>query len=447
MIITETKDHDSLIDFYISRGIEFDETKQYFHPPIFSYIAEIDGKFVGCITICKEANDFILDEVAVVEDMQGRGICKALVQKSIDRILSEFGESEFYLVAKNFEVFQSMGFKIISREEAPSFSECFNCPDFEKICFPKVMKITLTKRSAKHDLSTIGIIEIGSNNTKTHIYKAEDLIADYNVTIEFKKNYKLHGKILASDIDKLCVAIEDCLKITQNVYLLGCSIFRNITENELNEINQFLNDKYGLEILVVSQEDEANFTAFGCCGNLDYDKNICVFIGGGGSIELMFFNNKQLIKKQFYNFGVVDVTNKFSSLKEDIPTCTFEEVYNYVDDLIGELEMKADILILAGGDHLYWYNNAKYKLLENSVYQAKNHEFMITREMSDNYDKDALKTSLTKIRENSDNPLWFDGSRAMKVITNNISHKVDAKYIIPTKINMEEGFRQKIINP
>ena len=33
----------------------------------------------------------------------------------------------------------------------------------------------------------------------------------------------------------------------------------------------------------------------------------------------------------------------------------------------------------------------------------------------------------------------------MKVITNLISHKVDAKYIIPTKINMEDGLKETLI--
>lgn len=141
---------------------------------------------------------------------------------------------------------------------------------------------------------------------------------------------------------------------------------------------------------------------------------------------------------------MVDITNKFSSLKDDIPTCTFDEVYNYIDKLIGNLNIKADILILAGGDHLHWYNNANYKLLENTIYQNDKQKYMITTEMSDVYDHDALLTSLDKIRENSDNLLWFDGSRAMKVITNLISHKVDAKYIIPTKINMEDGLKEKL---
>lgn len=70
---------------------------------------------------------------------------------------------------------------------------------------------------------------------------------------------------------------------------------------------------------------------------------------------------------------------------------------------------------------------------------------MITKEMSNEYDRDALITSLDRIRANSDNPLWFDGSRAMKVITNLISNKINAKYIIPTKINMEDGLKNEIL--
>ena len=69
---------------------------------------------------------------------------------------------------------------------------------------------------------------------------------------------------------------------------------------------------------------------------------------------------------------------------------------------------------------------------------------MITIEMSDKYDHDALATSLNRIRNNSDNPIWFDGARAMKVITNLVSHKIDAKYIIPTKVNMEDGIFKKL---
>ncbi len=289
------------------------------------------------------------------------------------------------------------------------------------------------------------IIEIGSGNTKTHIYKDEDVIYENTTTIQFKKNYKKENKINEEDLNELYKVIENVLSYTKNVNMYGCSIFRNISKEELNEINKKIYDKFGFEIQVVSQEDEAQYTALGCYSNIEYNGNICIFIGGGGSIELIFVNNKKIIDKKYYNFGVVDITNKFDTLKNNIPDCSFDDVYNYVDELIGDIDRKTEVLILAGGDHLYWYNNARYDLIENTLYKNKNQKYMLTTEMSDKYDKDALITSLDRIRANSDNPKWFDGSRAMKVITNLISHKIDAKYIIPTKINMEDGLKMQKI--
>ena len=287
------------------------------------------------------------------------------------------------------------------------------------------------------------IIEIGSSNTKTHIYKGEDVIYENTTTIEFKKNYKNENKINENDLDRLYEVINNATNYTKNISIYGCSIFRNISKEELNEINKKLYNKFNLKIQVVSQEDEANYTALGCYNNIEYNGNICAFIGGGGSIELIFVNNKKIIDKKYYDFGVVDITNKFDSLKNDVPNCSFSDVYNYVNGLINDININADVLILAGGDHLYWYNNARYKLINNTLYKNEEQKYMLTTEMSDNYDKDALATSLDRIRQNSDNPKWFDGSRAMKVITNLVSHKINAKYIIPTKINMEDGLKMQ----
>lgn len=294
--------------------------------------------------------------------------------------------------------------------------------------------------------NTLAIIEIGSNNTKTHIYENDKAIYDNTTTIEFKKNYAKEEKIAKEDLDKLYKLIIKAKEYTDKIYVYGCSIFRKLTKEELNNINKDLKDKFNIEIEVVSQVQEAKYTALGCYNDIDYKDNICIFIGGGGSIELIFVKDKKIIDTKYYNFGVVDITKKFPSLKDDIASCTFDEVYGYIGELITDINRKADVLILAGGDHFYWYNNAEYKLLENSLYKNEKQPSMITRQMSDEYDKDALLTSLDKIRKNSDNPLWFDGSRAMKVITNYISHQVDAKYIIPTKINMEDGLKDSIIN-
>ena len=284
-----------------------------------------------------------------------------------------------------------------------------------------------------------GIIEIGSSNTKTHIYENEEIIYESNTTVEFKKNYD--REIVRTDLDKLGEVIEKAMSYTMNLHVYGCSIFRSITNNELEKINANLYANYGLKIEVVSQADEALYTASGCYKKTDYVGNMCIFIGGGGSIELIFVKNKEVIYQKYYDFGVSDITNKFPSLKNDVPDVSFDEAYDHVEDLLGRIEAEADVLILAGGDHLYWYQNARFDLLDNEIYSAKNQMFMLTRDMSDKYDREAFTKSLDEIRQNSDNPKWFDGARAMIVITNCISHKINAQYLVPTKINMEEGLK------
>ena len=89
------------------------------------------------------------------------------------------------------------------------------------------------------------IIEIGSNNTKTHIYKDEEVIYDNTTTIEFKKNYKRENKVNEEDLNKLYEVIEIALNYTKNVNIYGCSLFRNISKEELSKINKnFVYKKY-----------------------------------------------------------------------------------------------------------------------------------------------------------------------------------------------------------
>lgn len=74
---------------------------------------------------------------------------------------------------------------------------------------------------------SFAIIEIGSNNTKVHVYENEQSVFDSTTTIEFKRNYQLNKCLAETDLEKLYQVIEKSLKYTKNIYLFGCSIFRN----------------------------------------------------------------------------------------------------------------------------------------------------------------------------------------------------------------------------
>jgi len=146
MHIEEFYNHNELVDFYISREIEFDDTKEYFRPPLFSYVAKINDLIVGAITVCQEGEDFILDEMAVATEYENQGIGTKLFETSINHIKEQYGNKKIYLVAKIIEFWKNKRFEVITREESPDFSECFTCEEFQKTCFPEIMVLDLSNK-------------------------------------------------------------------------------------------------------------------------------------------------------------------------------------------------------------------------------------------------------------------------------------------------------------
>lgn len=143
MKIEEFYNHNDLIDFYMTRGLEFGEDKQYYCKSLFTYVAIINNVIIGAITIGIEKEYFVLDSIVVDSNYEKKGIGTKLYNIAIERIKKENPNAKIYLIAKNAEFFLNKGFKIIRREEAPEFSDCFNCPDFQKTCKPKIMLLEL----------------------------------------------------------------------------------------------------------------------------------------------------------------------------------------------------------------------------------------------------------------------------------------------------------------
>ena len=167
------------------------------------------------------------------------------------------------------------------------------------------------------------IIEIGSNNTKTHIYEGNYLILENNTTIEFKKHYQQNKQISSEDLEKLYAVIEKMREYTLNLHIYGCSIFRNMSTDELAKINQELERRFSLSIEVVTQEQEAEYTALGCYYGLNYKKNICIFIGGGGLGYLVFSG--------------IRTVNNYQILAGAIPACLLALTVDYLIGIIEKL--------------------------------------------------------------------------------------------------------------
>lgn len=292
-----------------------------------------------------------------------------------------------------------------------------------------------------------GIIEIGSTNTKAFIYENGNLIDFGSKYIAFKNNYSINNCLSERDINLLYDFVTEIKKEVDKIYAFGTSIFRKISEVEKSSFKKNLKEIYNVDFKVVSADEESDYTVNGVISNSNYNNKMAVVIGGGGSTEVAIIENKKIINKVNLDFGAMDITNTYLELKDDIVNTDFNTIIDYTINLVNELDDQADVLVLAGGDYIYFYDKAHYEMQKNFIYEDKNQPYLLDFDTLNDYDKDILNKSLNKIKEeNPDNVNWWDGARGMRFCMNAIATKLNSKYIIPTRINMIIGLAEEIKN-
>lgn len=285
------------------------------------------------------------------------------------------------------------------------------------------------------------IVEVGSTVTKVDLYDKEILTNLKQETILFKKNYNANKCLLDSDVEALINLVNSFKDTSSDIYVCGTSIFRNLTDKELNEFKYYFKEKTNLDFNVISQEDENELTVMGATRNVK-DK-VCVFIGGGGSTELSIYDNK-IIESVNSKFGVIDVMDKFPDLALDIATTPLEEVMDYIKDNLNLVSGSADTLILAGGAHEMFAREAKILYNDNTLYIDKAAPIMMDIDLRIKETKRFYEEiSLDEIKSRVSDPNWWFATRAMCAFALVVADSIGAKYIIPTNINMAYGIINK----
>lgn len=286
------------------------------------------------------------------------------------------------------------------------------------------------------------IIEVGSTNTKVDVCEGEEVKHLATKTIEFKKNYKKENKLSENDVKELVDLVLEYKETYSDVYVCGTSIFRSLTDVQKQE---FLNDFYkatNCKFNIISQDEENRLTVFGAVRNVN--QKVAVFIGGGGSTEISIYDNeiKEMVNS---SFGVVDIGNEFSDLFEDIPESKLDDVRKFVKERLNLPKEKADVLILAGGAHKLFALESGIHYEKNTLYQDSMEPIMMNIE---DRKKDTSRyykeISLNEIKAKSENPQWWNGTRAMCAVVLEVAEAIGAKYIVPTDISMVYGLSSKM---
>jgi N-acetylglutamate synthase-like GNAT family acetyltransferase len=91
--------------------------------------------------LARREGAFIIDGIAAEPEYRAHKLGKRLLAFAADEAKARGGR-ELFLVARAPGFFRKQGFVTVPREGAPTFFECFTCPQYNKSCFPEVMRLT-----------------------------------------------------------------------------------------------------------------------------------------------------------------------------------------------------------------------------------------------------------------------------------------------------------------
>lgn len=285
------------------------------------------------------------------------------------------------------------------------------------------------------------IVEVGSTCTKIDRYDGDKIEKLEGKTIQFKKHYNEDKCLRESDVKELIENINDLKSISKDIYICGTSIFRSLDDEEKNSfLTRFKNDT-GYDFDIISQEKENELTVYGATRFVQ--GKVCVFIGGGGSTEIAIYENgiKESVNSKI---GVIDVTQHFPDLAEDIATSNIEDVKSYIKQRLILPKEKADILILSGGGHEKFARLSGIKYEKNTLYNDNAAPIMMDIETRKSESERYYKSiSLDEIRNRVNDPDWWYATRAMCAFVLVVAEEIGAKYVVPTDIAMVYGILGK----
>lgn len=163
-----------------------------------------------------------------------------------------------------------------------------------------------------------GIIDLGSNTIRLSIYSSENgavrLLLNKKVMAGLS-GYVAEGTLSVKGIAKACSVLNNFKSILSNfkidcAYVFATASLRNISNTE--EATGYIAKNTGLDITVLTGEEEARLVFAGATRAMDVTSGLMVDIGGG-STEYAAFSHNEILKAASMPIGSLNLFYKYVS--------------------------------------------------------------------------------------------------------------------------------------
>ncbi|MBM7621799.1 exopolyphosphatase/guanosine-5'-triphosphate,3'-diphosphate pyrophosphatase [Bacillus tianshenii] len=181
-----------------------------------------------------------------------------------------------------------------------------------------------------------GIIDIGSNTMRLVIYKRDKsgrLKEVENVkSVARLRNYLNHDEYLSENgVHKLITTLSSFRAITdfhqlEEVKCVATATIRQATNREV--IQEMVQRETGFSMTILSEYEEAYFGYLAVVNTTPFTEGITIDIGGG-STEITYFKDRELVEYHSFPFGALSLKKQF--VKNELPTQSEkEEIHHFI---------------------------------------------------------------------------------------------------------------------
>ncbi len=195
----------------------------------------------------------------------------------------------------------------------------------------------------------VGIIDIGSNTIRLVIYEQAASSKNFKEIENIKKYARLrsyfdHTQSLNEEGIRLLISsLQDFEKILQHYHVnhITCVATASIRQAANKEaVLQSIKEKTHIPLTILSEQEEAFYGYVSVIHSTNIKEGITIDIGGG-STEVTYFHDRQLIDYHSFPFGALSLKLQFVS--GNLPTPEErEEISQYIKDQIQTLPWLSD---------------------------------------------------------------------------------------------------------